>query len=584
MLKLVYFFSMKTIKLLNSLIVVALALSAAILYTGCSGSKNVSSKSELPDSVKSELRDQALERYLNGQTLDQKEDYASAIIEYQDALRFFEEPSIYSALAKDYAKLGKIDQAIEAAKNTVRLEPENLTFKENLADIYADNHRFDEALTEYQYIIKKDSSREEAWRNYAAIMQLKDPLKSLDLCQQIIDRFGPDEGIYIQLIQSYGMLGKNDKVIEAMKGLLKLDPTNAEAKKSLGDVYMELDSVDNALKVYNELAELQPSNVVLRASIAHAYLDKHDYAKAREQFDFLMTKDTLSIDDQLEFGKVFITYVERDSAVVPIAKEMFQGMVKQDSSDWRAYWFLGAIANMKKDDSTAIYNYTKVTELAKWNPDGWVGIASIRFDKGELQKALDVLNEAEKNVKEDYRVEFILGLTLQRMKRSSDAALALEHAIQINPKSVDALSALGLVYDELKRPQDSDTMYERAIRLNPKNDLVLNNYGYSLADRGMNLQRALTMIKQALTAQPDNTSYLDSMGWVNFKLGNFDEAATYIQKAIELGSKSSVIFEHLGDIYSKMNQKDKAQEYWKKALDLDNTNQALKEKIERGSL
>ncbi len=574
---------MKTTHLLYSLIVAALVISSAIVSTGCSGSKNSSSKPELSDSAKTALRDQALERYLNGQTLDQKEDFASAILEYQDALRFFEDASIYSALSKDYAKIGKIDQAIEAAKNTIRLEPENVTFRQNLADLYAENRRFDDALLEYQEIIKKDSSQQDAWRNYAAIMQLKDPLKSLELCQQIIDRFGPDESIYIQLIQSYDMLGKDDKVAEAMQGYLTLDPTNVELKKSLGDVYMKMDSVDTALKIYNELVELQPSNVVIRASVAHAYLDKHDYAKAREQFDVLMTKDTLSIDEQLEFGKVFITYVERDSSVVPIAMELFQGMVKQDSSDWRPYWFLGAIANMKKDDSSAILNYNKVTKLAKWNPDGWVGVASIYFDKGDLQQALDVLDEAEKNVKEDFRVQFLSGLTLQRLKRPTDAALALERAIQINPKSVDALSALGLVYDELKRPQDSDTMYERAIRLNPKNDLVLNNYGYSLADRGIKLERALAMIKQALEAQPTNTSYLDSMGWVNFRLENYNEAAEYILKAIDLGSKSPVIFEHLGDIYSKMNQKDKAQEYWKKALELDTTNQLLKEKLERGS-
>ncbi len=552
----------------------------AFAIAGCSSSQQTQEDTER----KAELRDAALERYLNGQLLDQREEYAAAILEYQDALRFFEEPAIYFALAKDYAQLGKHEQALEAAHNAVRLEPKNIEYRETLAEIYMRAFRFEEATKEIEAILQQDSTRRESWYDYAQLLQFTAPLKSLEVCEQILERFGPDDHIYIQMVQLYSALGNLPKAAEAMKGMLALNPANFEIKKSLGDLYMQMDSIDAALNLFDELVELHPENVVLRASIAHAYLVKRDYAKAQEQFDSLITRDTLSIEDQLEFGKVFITFVERDSVVIPLAEEMFNGMLKQYPDDWRPYWFLGAIANVKRDDSTSVVYFKKVTELAKWNADGWVGVASVWFDKGELQKALEVLEEAKKNVKEEFRVEFIYGLTLQRLKRPTDAALALERAITINPKNADALSALGLVYDELKRHPDSDTMYERALRLSPNNSLVLNNYGYSLADRNEQLERAETMLKKALEQQPNNQSYLDSMGWIYFRLGNFEEAERYIKKAIDLGTNSAVVFEHLGDVYSKMNQKEKAQEYWKKALDLDGNNQALKDKIQRGEL
>ncbi|MBI5216883.1 MAG: tetratricopeptide repeat protein [Ignavibacteriae bacterium] len=552
----------------------------AFAIAGCSSSQQTQEDTER----KTELRDAALERYLNGQLLDQREEYAAAILEYQDALRFFEEPAIYFALAKDYALLGKHEQALEAAHNAVRLEPKNIEYREILAEIYMDVSQLNEAAKQIETIIQQDSTRKKSWYNYAQVMLYIAPLKSLEVCEQILERFGPDDHIYIQMVQLYSALGNLPKAAEAMKGMLALNHANFEIKKSLGDLYMEMDSVDAALSLFDELVELHPENVVLRASIAHAYLVKRDYAKAQEQFDSLITRDTLSIDDQLEFGKVFITFVERDSVVIPLAEEMFQGMLKQYPDDWRPYWFLGAIANVKREDSISVVYFKKVTELAKWNADGWVGVASVWFDKGELQKALDVLEEAKKNVKEEFRVEFIYGLTLQRLKRPTDAALALERAIAINPKNADALSALGLVYDELKRHPDSDTMYERALRLSPNNSLVLNNYGYSLADRNEQLERAETMLKKALEQQPNNQSYLDSMGWIYFRLGNYEEAERYIKKAIDLGTNSAVVFEHLGDVYAKMNQKEKAQEYWKKALDLDSNNQVLKDKIQRGEL
>ncbi|TAK55126.1 MAG: tetratricopeptide repeat protein [Bacteroidetes bacterium] len=561
-----------------------LILSATLLgqiIIGCSGGHEATKEEEISSDS---LRDAALERYLNGQTLDQRGDYASAILEYQDALRFFEEPAIYFALAKDYSLLGKHELAVEAGNNAVRLEPGNLSYREQLAEIFTRSYNFKEAVRQYEEIIRRDSSRQETWYEYANVLQAVSPLKSLEVCEEILDRFGPDESIYFQMVQLYTALEKYDKAAEALKGMLTIDPTNFDIKKSLGDLYMEMDSVDAALQLYDELAELHPENVVLRASIAHAYLLKRDYAKAREQFDSLITKDTLSIEDQLEFGKVFITFVEKDSVVLPLAEEMFQGMVKQYPDDWRPYWMLGAIANVKRDDSMSVVYFKKVTELAKWNPDGWVGVASVWFDKGDMEKAISVLEDARQNVKEDFRIEFIYGLTLQRMRRATEAAMALERAIQVNPKSLDALSALGLVYDELKRYPDSDTMYERALRINPKSHLVLNNYGYSLTDRGVQLERAETMIKEALEQQPNNGSYLDSMGWICFRLGKYEEAELYIKKAIEFGNTSPVIYEHLGDTYSKMNQKEKAQEYWKKALEKDSANETLKAKIERGSL
>ena len=127
-------------------------------------------------------------------------------------------------------------------------------------------------------------------------------------------------------------------------------------------------------------------------------------------------------------------------------------------------------------------------------------------------------------------------------------------------------------------------MYERAIRLDPKNHLLLNNYGYSLAERGIQLERALSMAREAVRQQPVNQAYLDTYGWVYYRMGQYDEAERYVKKAIDLGSTSPVIHEHLGDIYFKLAQKEKAMEYWQKALKFDSTNESLKEKIQRGSL
>jgi tetratricopeptide (TPR) repeat protein len=556
-----------------------LSFSGLIVLSGCSGSKNAA----VPQETLKPNRDMALSHFLTGSTLDQKEDYAAAILEYQEALLYDHDPAVYYALSRDYALLGKNEMAIRNGKEAVNLSPDKKEYHDNLAEIYLRAFQFDDAEKEYNECIRVDSSNRQAWYTLGRLLQLTKPQTALEFDRKFIDYFGPDLEIYAQMAQIYSVLGKNDKLVSVLKDMLSLDPENSDVKKSLADVYLQTDSVDNALSLYTDVVQGQPHNFLTRASLAHAYLLKHDYAGAAAQVQAVM-KDSLSLDEQLQFGQAFVSVILKDSTVAPLAMDLFQKIKKENPGDWRSYWFLGSIANITHDDSTAMAYFQKVTELAAWNVDGWVAIASMYYDAGKFDRAISVMEGAQKHVPNEYRVYFLLGISQQRLHNDIEAARALERALSINDKNVDIYSSLGLVYDEMSRHEDSDSMYEKALRIDPHNHLVLNNYGYSLSERNIQLDRALKMSEEALRQQPDNQSYLDTKGWINFRLGRYEEAEAAVRRAIELGSKSPVITEHLGDIYSKMDQKDKAIEYWKKALEYGSTSAGLKEKIQRGSL
>lgn len=553
----------------------------ALWACGCSGTKQAAPAAEQAPSPNREI---ALQHYLEGSVLDQKEDYARAILEYQEALRYMKDPAIYFAAAKDYAILGKYDRAVEAGKEAVRLEPNRREYHEALADIYINSSQVDGAIAECEAIVALDSSYLEGWMNLARLESLRDQKKALALYERIIDRFGAVPDAYLQMAQIYSVQNRLDKAAEALRGMLAADPGNFDIKKTLGDTYLREDSVDQALQIYGELAELQPTNVEVRAAIAHAYLVKQDYERAAQQFETVMRGDTLSVEDQLRFGQIFTTFIRTDSAVAPYAIHLFEQIRTKHEKDWRPYWFLGAIYEIVNQDSAAYVNYQKVKELASWNADGWVGMASVDYDNNKFSEGIELLLQAKNIVPDEFRIHFLLGISYQRLHQPIDAAAALERSVQLNPKSVEAYSALGLVYDELERHEDSDTAYERALKIDPRNHLVLNNYSYSMSERGIQLERALSMSTEALRQQPANTSYLDTYGWILYRLNRFEEAKTYVQKAIDLGSKSAAIFEHMGDIWLKLSDKDKALDFWKKALELDSTNTGLREKIQRGNL
>ena len=131
---------------------------------------------------------------------------------------------------------------------------------------------------------------------------------------------------------------------------------------------------------------------------------------------------------------------------------------------------------------------------------------------------------------------------------------------------------------------DSDRIYEEALKLEPNNHLIMNNYSYSLSVRGEKLPRALEMSKKAVEQQPKNASYLDTMGWIYFRLGKFDDAKNYIIQAVDAGNASAEVNEHLGDVYYRLNDSQKAVEYWKKAVELDSKRESAKERLKKGGL
>jgi len=132
---------------------------------------------------------------------------------------------------------------------------------------------------------------------------------------------------------------------------------------------------------------------------------------------------------------------------------------------------------------------------------------------------------------------------------------------------------------------ESDSLYELALQIDPQNALINNNYAYSLSERDLELDRSLEMIEIAIASDSSNSSYLDTYGWIFFKLEDYDKAYYYIKKAIEVdGEDNAVLLEHLGDVLFMQGKKDEAVDLWKKALELDSSNETLIDKVTTGAI
>ncbi len=567
----------------------AILLVVAAFWSGCSsgtgGAVDRTTSGSTPrTTVMDSARQLAMQHFIDGSLEEVKGDFAKAILEFQDALRYDQDPAVYYALSKNYSLLGKHSLAIEAAREAVRRGPEEMTYRRNLAEICVMAFEYDAAAEQFEEIIRRDSSQLGAWYSLARLYQPRKPLRALEVYDQITRRFGPEWDVLLQVADINNKLGNFDRAADALREMSQIDPANKALKESLGQAYARAGKYDDAIAVYGELRELNPEDVNILAEIAGVRLARGESRKAMEEFNEILGRDSVALDVKLHIGEMCFAQLAKDSTLAPLTRKMFERIAAKHPDDWRPFWFLGAVGSMMHDDSVAVRNFRRVTELAGWNADAWVYLSSVFLGKNNYEEVAKILESAVRIVPDDYRVNLFLGISYSRLGRPLDAARVLERARQINPKEVDAIAQLALVYDGIGKFEESDALYEEALRLDPANPLVQNNYAYSLAERNLQLDRALALSRKAVDADPGNPSYLDTIGWIYYRMGSYKEAEHYVKEAIGKGEVSAVVYEHLGDIYYKLNQKDLAIEQWNLALKLDTGNTALRDKIARGSL
>ena len=141
------------------------------------------------------------------------------------------------------------------------------------------------------------------------------------------------------------------------------------------------------------------------------------------------------------------------------------------------------------------------------------------------------------------------------------------------------MHSLAILYDEIDQFDKSDKIYLKLIDADSSDSQAFNNYAYSLVERNVELNRALNFAKKAIALEPENASYLDTIGWIYFKLDDLKKAKSYLEASVKIADDNAVVLEHLGDVFMKANQPLDAKEFYKRALELDSDNERLKDKV-----
>ncbi len=199
-----------------------------------------------------------------------------------------------------------------------------------------------------------------------------------------------------------------------------------------------------------------------------------------------------------------------------------------------------------------------------------IGRADTLRKAGNEEAAIEALKQLSETRFDLPVVHTALGDALRAMERFDEAATAYDNAIALfgepQPSHWGAYYTRGITFDRLDRWEEAEADFRFALELAPGQPYVLNYLGYSLVEKRQNLSEALEMIEQAVAARPNDGYVTDSLGWVFYRLGRYEEAVVHMERAAELEPVDPVVSDHFGDVLWAVGREREAEFQWRRAL------------------
>jgi tetratricopeptide (TPR) repeat protein len=207
--------------------------------------------------------------------------------------------------------------------------------------------------------------------------------------------------------------------------------------------------------------------------------------------------------------------------------------------------------------------------------------AGLLARQGKLPQARELVRGLPERTAEDKKQKFLAEVQLLRDAKQFQAAYdMLAQASAAAPNDSDLVYDQAMVAEKLNRLDEMERLLRRLIELKPENQNAYNALGYSFADRKIRLEEARTLIQKAVQLAPEDPFIADSLGWVEFRLGNTTEAIRILEAAYK-SRPDPEIGAHFGEVLWATGQKDRAVVIWKEALLSDAENETLQETLKR---
>jgi tetratricopeptide (TPR) repeat protein len=479
-----------------------------------------------------------------------------------------------------------------------------------LGRLYFLNKDLIKAEAEFKTAIKIDPNSEEAITNLAFLYNDEgDNKKATDLLNSVPEGQRSAK-TYAALGSTYEQQKDYKKAIAAFRQAVAMDKENLDAMRGLAQNLSNDNQIDAALDQYRTIQDADPQDATAALRVAEIYRRQGKFDLAMEN----LKKAGALVQDSLEipYNEALILeaqgkYEEAATVLQKLVAHPLPADAHAGDKTNRAL-FLERLGNVYREAGRpmlALETFRKIVDLGgdeasrgyqdvideyrdqkqlgeatktaqeavKKLPDDKglkLALAQQLADSGKPDESIQIAKSQLKGGPEDRETYIMLSQINLRLKRWKDAedAIAQAEKTAARPEEKEYIRFLqGSIYEREKKYDLAEQAFRDVLQQNPSNSMALNYLGYMLADRNTHLEEALTLVKKALDFDPQNYNYIDSLGWVYFKLGNFDQAEENLRKAADKSPNDATIQDHLGELYARTNRFKLAAAHWEHALD-----------------
>ncbi len=519
---------------------------------------------ELPERA---IPDESLYPLLVAEFALRRRAYDVALDQYMEQAEILNDKGVSAHTTRLAQFMQREPEALAAAQLWVELEPDNLEANNTLATLLVRRGRTVEAVP-YVAVVARSGADTSFPMLLNGFRQL-DPEQQTALVgsiNELASEFPDDPQLLLTQALIHEELKQPELALEKLDQLFEIDPYQQQAVLLQAKLLVDTGAKDPFKRMRAALEE-KPDDSRMRLQYARL-LTREDMDAARKQFEILSAQNPEDAD--LLFS---LALINRETGDPLAAKAYLQKLLELGEREDEAHYYLGRIAEDQDNPQLAIDHYMRVEEgrdfLSASNR-----IGQILLGQGELEKSQQYFNALRERRPEQREPLYGLEAELLNSSELWDASLSvLNQGLNEFPDSASLLYSRSMLGEELGNLRMMEDDLRAILEKDPNNATALNALGYTLANRTDRYVEARSLIAHALTLQPNDPAILDSMGWVLYRQGHYEESLKYLRQAYAKFPDPEVAA-HLGEVLWVMGEREAAMDIWDSAL-LENPEHAV---------
>jgi len=437
----------------------------------------------------------------------------------------------YYKLAEIYLQSGYIPQALHLSSCAVQLDSTNVWYRMQLCGLYIITKDFQQAAEQFEYLEPS---------------------------------MGNNPQFLFMQYETYMNTGKVDEALSLLEKLSILNP-NPRIYAVLGEMYASMQEDSLSLDAYQQALSMAPD-------YPPALFGEMDYYRQKQDFDAFFSKLYPICENSDILKEMKLDYLST-LLRIPRFSQLFQMQLdtaftflrQQPDSLVEPLYGSYLVQTGRSDSAMAVFKHA--VQLFPDNVQVWESLLGYIYYQQDWNNLEIAATEALQIFPKSVNFMTLKGLALWQQHEVSKAIQVLEETLPLskdNPsQNLQTYTMLGDLYQEEGNSKKAFNYYEKVLAIDSANVLVLNNYAYYLSLAGHDLDKAYRMSQKAITAEPNNATYLDTFGWILYKMGKYFEAKAIFKHALIYGgNEQAVILDHYGDVLDSLGEKEAAIVYW----------------------